>query len=539
MAWTEHLKKAKAHLKCSRLDDSLNEINEALRVGGDCDYTVYDSRAAIYERQGKSKSALQDVKNVIRLAPAHWQGYARASRLFFAVRKLDEAITMADMALSRLDPSDSLRRHKLEELKHEVLEHRRRQIYHFGKLPVEIIGAIFETVVASDWSRVLTIWAVSRHWYNIALNTPNLWSTLVLTNRHPARHAQRWIERSKGRVREISLRSTLPRSIVNFEGLSWSHLRICKLENHDIAEYIGGRSKLHRLSKLEELHVKASLNCDHLLCIPDSALRRLTLDGLRFSWDILASNHRNLTSFEVRNSPVQPTLEAMMVILESNPTLEQLIMDLDTSGPLCSSSPSPVILPNLHTLHLANTPWIHFFAFVTTPSLETLHLSRIRRVELGPLMEQQPQLISISLNSCLVQSLHVLMLLSISPKLRSLQLTRLDAIPDEVLKALVDPPAPETPMCPALSELDVSHSPAVQTSSIVALLNSRNPQTERNVGLTEVVRELPAVPAPVRIKTLKADGCPQIQPNFIPWFKTRVEAFSCVYMTKREASWKR
>jgi hypothetical protein len=152
---------------------------------------VYDSRAGIYERRGKPKNALQDVKNVIQLAPTHSQGYARASRLFLAVRKFDEAATMADMALARLDSNDSLRRRKLEELKVEVLDHRRRQIYHFGKLPVEIITVIFKMVIASNWTRVLTIWAVSRHWHDVALNTPNLWSTLVLTKRHPARHAQR------------------------------------------------------------------------------------------------------------------------------------------------------------------------------------------------------------------------------------------------------------------------------------------------------------------------------------------------------------
>ncbi|KAJ6559105.1 hypothetical protein DFH09DRAFT_1316868 [Mycena vulgaris] len=243
MSWTDHLNKAKLY---SAL---------ALLVGGDREYTVYDSRAALYERQGKSKNALQDVKNVIKLAPAHWQGYARASRLFLGVRKLDEATTMADMALSRLDPSDSKRRQKLNELKQEILEHRRRQVYHFGKLPVEIITVIFEMVVDLDWSQVLTIWSVSKHWHIIALNTPNLWSTLVLTHRHPVRHAQRWVKRSKGRVRELSLRSTLPRFTVNLDGLHWDHLRLCKLGgDHDIAEYMGGSQA--------SLDYRGSRNCN-------------------------------------------------------------------------------------------------------------------------------------------------------------------------------------------------------------------------------------------------------------------------------------
>ncbi|KAJ6508693.1 hypothetical protein C8R45DRAFT_450085 [Mycena sanguinolenta] len=539
MSWAEHLKKAKAHLKCSRFDESLKEINEALRVGGDREHAVYDSRAAIYERQGKHKSALQDVKNVIKLAPTQWQGYARASRLFLAVRKLDEATTMADMALSRLDSKDALPRKKLQELKLQVLEQRRRQINHFGKLPVEIITTIFEMVVASNWSRVLTIWAVSRHWYNIALNTPNLWSTLVLTKRHPVRHAQRWIERSKGRIREISLRPTLPRALVKFDGMLWSHLRICKLEDHDIAEYIGGRSKLDRLSNLEELQVKGteSVNCDPLLRIPDSALRRLTLDGPRFTWDVLASNHRTLTSLDVRNS-TQPSLEELLAVLESNPTLEQLILDFNTGGPLSTESPPSVTLPYLHTLHLGNTPWVHFFASVTTPSLETVRLSRVRSLQLQPLVEQQLQLVSISVNSCIVSSTDVLRLLLNTSNLRSLQLTRLFDISNTVLKNLGAAAGIEAPMCPALEELDISHSPDVVVSSIVDLLNARNPEPQPNGAPTTAVQE-PTVPASARIRTLKADGCPLIQANFIPWIRARVETFSCIYMTKREASWKR
>ncbi|KAF7365130.1 F-box domain protein [Mycena venus] len=549
MSWTAHLQKAKAHLKSSRLEDALKEANEAsldllkaLRAGGDREYTVYDSRAAIYERQGKPKNALQDVKHVIKLAPTHWQGYARASRLFLAVRKLDEAVTMADMALSRLNANDSLRRQKLQELKDEVSEHRRRQIYHFGKLPVEIITAIFEMVTASDWTRVFTLWAVSQHWHNIALNTPNLWSILILTKRHPARHAQRWIERSKGRIREISFRSTLPRSTVKLDGLLWSHLRICKLENHDITEYVGGKSKLHRLSLLEELQLKdTSVNCDPLLAIPDSQLRRLTLDGARFSWDILASNHKNFTSLEVRLHLTPPSLEEVMAILESNPMLEQLVLDLDESGPLSSSSPPPLTLPKLHTLHLANTPWIHFFAVITMPSLETLRLSRIRRVDMGPLISQRPRLISMGVNSCIVSSLDILPLVFSSPTLRSLELTRVDTVAYPVLEALAGGLHPSTTICPLLEQLDVSHCPDVKNGSIVALLNSRNPQAESKEP-NEAIDDPPggaSSPPLVRIKTLKADGCPQIQANFIPWFKARVETFSCVYMTKREASWRR
>ncbi|KAJ7695639.1 hypothetical protein B0H17DRAFT_1329438 [Mycena rosella] len=536
MSWTEHLNKAKLYTKASRFDDALRELNQALLVGGDREYTVYDSRAALYEKQGKLKNALQDVKNVIKLAPAHWQGYARASRLFLGVRKLDEATTMADLALSRLDPNDVKRRQKLSELKEEVLDHRRRQVYHFGKLPVEIITAIFEMVVAGDWSLVLTIWRVSKHWHNIALNTPNLWSILVLSHRHPARHAQRWIKRSKGRIRELSLRSTLPRSTVNLDGLLWDHLRICRLaENHDIAEYIGGRSKLDRLSGLEELQLGlTSQICDLLLSMPDPKLRRLTLDGPQFSWDILASNQCNLTSLEVRRPRTSPSLEEVMAILESNPNLEQFILDLDITGmPPSSSPPPPLTMSKLYTLDLAKTHWTpRFFELVAVPSLQTLRLSLIRVVGLLPLIEKRPDLLHLSVNSCIIPSSELLQLLRVTPSLKTLALTRLDASANVIVEALAQSHSSDAILCPALTHLEISHCPDVKTGPIVTLLKSRNPQAELP---SEVVEP----PVAARIKTLRVDGCPQIEANCIPWIRAQVKTFSCIYLPKQAANWRR
>ncbi|KAJ7784475.1 hypothetical protein B0H16DRAFT_1402397 [Mycena metata] len=530
MSWTAHLRIAREHLKASRFDDSLKEVNQALQVGGDREYTVYDCRAAVYEKLGKPKSALQDVKNVIKLAPAHWQGYARASRLFLGVRKLDEATTMADMALARLEPTDSVRRQKLSELKDEVAQSRRRQIYHFGKLPVEIITAIFEMVAAPNWSRVFTLWAVSKHWHNIALNTPNLWSTLVLTNRHPLRHAQKWIERSKGRIRELYLRSSLSSMSLDLHGMQWSHLRICKVDNHDITHYVGGKSKLRRLSNLEEFQAKNAPNCDIFLSVPDPKLRRLALDGVRFTWQAL-SDYRTLTSLEVRHA-ASPAFPQLISVLESNPMLEQLILDCDeATASRPPSDPPTLTLPNLHTLLLATTLFTYpFFELITMPRLETLRLSQIRMVDLRPLLEKRLPLTLLALNGCIFPNADLLQLLGLTPTLQALEVTRVDGVANAVVEALVGASTPT--LCPALRHLDISHCPDVKSGVIVTLLNQRNP-------LAELPVEVPQQPAPARIKSIKADGCPGIQLNAVPWIRTRVEAFSCIYATKQAASWRR
>ncbi|KAJ7288248.1 hypothetical protein C8J57DRAFT_1115677 [Mycena rebaudengoi] len=542
MSWTNHFKKGAFFLKSSQLDESLKELNLALSVGGDREYIVYDSRAAVYEKQGKFKDALQDVRKVIRLAPTDWQGYARAARLFLRVGKLDEAITMAEMAIRRLDSKDLTRRTKLTELKEDVLARQRQRVYHFGKLPVEIVALIFGMVVSPNWSRVLLISSVCTHWRNVALNTPSLWSILVLTNQNPARHAQRWIERSKGRIREISLRSQLSNAPVNLDGLLWNHTRVCRTEGHHIADYVGGKSKIHLLSEIEELEVtdaSRTQKCDVLLSVSDSNLRRLTLDGAPFTWQLLV-HHRNLTSLIVRNHP-PPPIDTLMAVLEANPMLEQLILDLDPSMvvPFPSSESSPLTLSHLHTLHLStfDRP-THFFETATMPSLHTLHLARIRVLRLTPLNQRRPALTHLSLNCCLVSAPELLELLDITPTLKTLELVRLDSISNLVIETLAtrslqptsDTPLEFTPLCPGLVHLNVSHCPDVQGGPLARLLRARNPEQPSDAAKPPVV----AV-----IKSVLADGCPLIDASSISWFRARVKAFSCTYLTKKAASWKR
>lgn len=46
--------------------------NQALSLEAN-EYTLYDSRAAVKEKLGKTKDALRDCKRVIDLAPQRWQ----------------------------------------------------------------------------------------------------------------------------------------------------------------------------------------------------------------------------------------------------------------------------------------------------------------------------------------------------------------------------------------------------------------------------------------------------------------------------------
>jgi hypothetical protein len=104
---------------------------------------------------------------------------------------------MVNYALERVKPGDTARRETLLALKQEVIDfataikrHISRTSYHFGNIPVEISHEIFSLIVDSDHTLVLTVIGVCNAWRSVALASPSLWSTLVLTKKRPAKKSQ-------------------------------------------------------------------------------------------------------------------------------------------------------------------------------------------------------------------------------------------------------------------------------------------------------------------------------------------------------------
>ncbi|KAJ7069764.1 hypothetical protein C8F01DRAFT_527514 [Mycena amicta] len=521
MSWSEHLKRAKGLIKASKPMHALKELDKALGVGGDQEHAVYECRSAIYEQQGKYKSALLDAKNIIQLAPARWQGYARASRLFFHARKLDEATRMADLALARLDGQDAaVQRQKLAQIKSQADQYRRQRLNHFANLPVELVATIFELVaLEAPHQQVLTIWAVCKHWQSVALGTPRLWSTLIVKREQQVRIAQRWIERAKGMISRLVLGPLDSRTTsLSLDGLRWDRLRVCLLDGHDITPYIGGKSQLHRLSGLEQLEIYHTAGqCDHLIAIP---VEKSKLVDARWTWSALCTHQQRLTSLEVDTPFAMPTIEEIWLVLETNPLLEVFAVTL-FPGPWHAMPVMPALtMPHLHTLHLSRTPWFaRLFEFVTMPSLRIVRLSHLRTTGLSLLAQKQPQLHHLSAENSLFTSSEFISLLQISPALHTLELT-LQIQAEAVMTALA---TTHPPLCPALSTIDISNCD-VKTVPIIKLLQTRNAE-----GRPEVAK----------IRHLTADRCPSIEAQAIPWITSQVERFSCVYLDKKSASWKR
>ncbi|KAK7056883.1 hypothetical protein VNI00_002600 [Paramarasmius palmivorus] len=540
MEWKADFKRAVVSFKQGRLEESLGLMNKALQNGGDQQHVVYDSRAAIYEKMGKVREALMDAKSAIRLAPARWQSYARASRLFLQIRRFDEAQKMLDVALPKLSSADTQGRDALTSLENEVRETRRRYTCHIGTLPTELLAEIFQYLVDGDSTNALTVTRIGRHWRNVALNTPSLWQTLILSKKSPVRKCERWIQRSKGRITELRLLRALSNDLdwkpYHLRGIQWEHLRILRIEELDIAHFLETEN-IQFLPHLETLDIKDTAETmfrSHFIARWGPTVQHLSIEGTR-SYAVLPfqNPYHSLLSLTLRRVRID-TLDNLYAVLELNPQLEVLCLEgmVETFD---NRPKSDLTLPHLHTLEVSFcAPTV--FTFLALPSLKKVYIRGGATIDaiLKKLLDNGSQSIEeLSIIGCALSSKLLIGLLSANPALESVTLNHLASTSNPVIEALASSQS-DTILCPSLQHIDVSRCPDVSTGPLIRLVKSRLPANEHRSDEDES-----ASPVAHPIRTLKVDGCPGIEAKFLPWFRERLESFSCVYATRKEASWKR
>ena len=540
-------------------------MKQAIELGGDQEYMIFDSRAAVYEKLEKPKEALRDARKAIELAKDRWQGYGRAARLFFQTRKLDASLTMVTMALERIKANDTKRRDELSKLKEDVLEaqnqidrHRRRLQYHFGKLPTEIFAEIFCKLVTEDHTQLLILLHISKKWRDITWHTPALWDTLVITHRNPTRKVALWLNRSHGRIRELRVQKgvmhNLDWSFDSLGGMKWDRLRVCKIVTWDLARFLESISMSHILSALEELQIDDILapSPDRCALFPEnSCLRALTMNRCTFSWIILSAHLRNLKYLATRSCDGG---NGMFLALEANLNLETLVIESNNDPLLPVSSRTPLLLSNLIHLEVAGAYASGILEQLSFQRLQVLCIRAVTRsLDRGlgdALGKGLSNLTDLCLSRCSVTPSILINLLQLTISLQSLELSYLSYTVNQVIDALATPLATSTGgtslehpdgtavdmMCPSLLHLNVSHSPDAKTGPLVRLVRSRLPTNMTNASVDAVGSRRRTIAA---IVSLTADGCPLIEPDWLPWFRKNVQAFSCVFMTKKNAAWKR
>ncbi|KAL0069826.1 hypothetical protein AAF712_003096 [Marasmius tenuissimus] len=534
MDWKKDFKKAVQCFKSSKFDEALEYLNKAIDNGGHEEHVVFDSRSAVYAKLGETRLAILDAKKVIQLGPARWQGYTRAARLFFQVNRFAEAQTMADAALRRVPPDDQKNRTSLLSLVSEIKDTRRRTTCHINTLPYELLSEIFQYLVNLDHTNTLLVSRTSKHFRDIALHSPALWGTLVLSNKSPVRKTSWWIEKSKGRIKELHIR----RGVLDdskwaldlLEGIQWRNLRVLRLEDIDLTDYLTKHKDVDGfLPSLEEIDIRDKLldtSRDPFVSQIASQARRLTLEGSYVKLDRLTST--SLTHLTLRRTTGCHSRD-LPALLAANPDLQELCVDVILAETRAPPS-SRIALPNLKTLEACSPTQI--FQCLSAPALTVVRVRQSMNIDpfLTNLIQNNTTLLTeLSIMSCGAATPIVLELLRMNPSLNTLVLNLASANP--VVEALAS-----STLCPALTHIDVSHCPDIQTGPLHRLVKSR---LAVEVDSETLSGEGTSSQRPAPIDTIRVDGCPRIESDFIPWFRQRVPTFSCVYMTKKAASWKR
>ncbi|KAK7695316.1 hypothetical protein QCA50_002506 [Cerrena zonata] len=554
--------------KSGNLEAALQHFTEAIQEGSqDSNVNVYDSRAAVYEKLGKRKEALLDCKKVIELAPARWQGYLRSARLFLALRRFDRAKSMVSMAHARIKADDKKRIAEVVSLQEKIERdsatfaeqqaiHRSKTFYHFGKIPFEIAMMIFSQVLEENPSEVVRLAQVCKDWRATVLNAPALWRTLSLNHRNPARKAKAWKVRCHGVIEYLHLRGEVWPAYNILQEYDFTRLRgliIFDVDPHSLCKNLPTLCISSVMSKLDSVDIQCGGRTEVLWMweAPDTQLRHLSLNFRHSSWPSLAKNVKHLRTFTYKQRLEHQYFPHLRALLHGNEQLRSLDLTVDLFEPDVPLEeevldvPEVITMSHLESLTLTGRP----------PCVESLvtslQLPRLRKLNFSTPVTSTvfehflsakigDGLTELRLSFCVFGRHRLMDFLKFATKLEHLQFTGsfdgdlqslLDALtgasPDEIGESMEV--SKRVYLCPSLKYLDLTGSPKLQAGPIVRLIKHRNllpsiSQTGEQVS---------------KIETLIIDKCPLIDSNILPWLRTVVPRVSCVYMTKKEANWKR
>ena len=456
------------------------------------------------------------------------------------MKKPERAAKMVDYALERVKADDTARRETLLALKQEVIDftaaikrHISHTSYHFGSLPVEISHEIFSLLVDSDNAFALTIASVCNTWRSVALSSPSLWSTLVLTKKHPAKKAKLWIQRSAGRILDLKfVQGCLldPKLYQSLQELQWETLRALDTQV-DIVDVVASLG--NKISQLDQLRITDAGSASALLnLLHNVQTRNLEIRGQNLSFRGACRILADCRTLSFHATSGQCYISDVIHTISENQNLTTLSMsfmgrlDMDiTSSQLVDTT---LELPKLRQLDLkSNSSLLMMLCRAIMPSLVSLSLSEFLVIDnhVTDFLTRYPTttLTDLAISRCPVPHPHITPLLRASPHLRTVTFEDVSDI-NEVIEFLVStrPGVAQEPPCPLLEKLDLTSCATLRSGPIVRLIKDR--------ALNEEV---------ATVCTLFMDRCPLIEPEVRDWLGRNIPSFSCVYTRRKDARWKR
>lgn len=453
------------------------------------------------------------------------QGYARAARVLKDSHRLDAALKMVDHALQY----DKNRRAELDKLKSEILalqseaaRLRRADGCHIGTLPVEVLSEIFAYMLANDADAPLRVGAVCKHWRHA---TSDLWTRLRLGFYKPDAKAEHWLKMSNRRVDELMTNGWSATAVYNERQAAGDLVSLRKLRL-DFDAPTPGTDVMPDLlldgpPALQELHLTVTnaivtFADEHLALLSHLQHLRLDVPFVQFMVVPAMSELRSLHVHGRLSIAVDPSFhDALGLLLRSSPLLRSLY--------LCDGmvDPRPTAIETIPLQFLAS---IHLSSLASSPVLNALHVPSLERLVLTQVgsaivalqrfrASDLANLRELRLAGVADSSPQLLPFLLAMPRLAVLQVSRSTADVGQ----LVDGLALSTL---ALEEVDFSHCTRLTGGPLVRLVKARIPDGEEQMS---------------RLRVMTIDGCPLVEPDVLPWLRSKVARFSCVYITRKEA----
>ena len=490
--------------------------------------------------------------NLSRTPAGPWMASPRRSALDLSIPHLREAILSLDSKMATL-----LNERDLLELR---LEHAVRMNSPVQRLPNDLLASIFSIAVLEeedeDSITLSNLMLVCRWWREVAINSPMLWTRIVMGTHHSVDRAILKLDRSRTAPIHVCLDFSprMEHGTVSTESIvtamelvrpaiwRWKTFHLV-VPSRPQAHVALSRCK-EQAPQLEILSVRVShsMQEDHYSKAPlplfertTPRLRASSFTSFNFGWDLaLLSNLRVLKLGGYWNG-FSPSVDTLLKTLRSCPQLEELVLrnmsDVDPDNCTTSiSEPSehddyvlarasdtrPISLPRLRKAsfyYSGNLRTRTVLTLLSFPALERIELCYLDNV--SPMLEALRRqsltvlpLRHLRIESCFFNELRFARLLPRLPALTSLELVDVEDVTSNLMRVSAavalaigdnddDPPLvlpPEPRDAPCLTDLGVPEADhAVCRRMLVARVG--NPPLDRRVPLAPPFSRVPP-PAP-------------------------------------------
>ncbi|KAJ3557808.1 hypothetical protein NP233_g11649 [Leucocoprinus birnbaumii] len=287
---------------------------------------------------------------------------------------------------------------------------------------------------------------------------------------------------------------------------------------------------------------------------PPNRIKHFSIQNAWLHVDRFLHQFPALESLNITNCSVDDWKTILLKVFRGSPQLKTFScrtseLEIWTGWPQTVFFPSEIegspTLEHLETIDVIETSWASALLLINLPSLRNLRFEGIADQYFSNLFgdwvaKSSKLLTELSLIRVTVSNDVVLAAVCACPALEVLILNDFFDTSNMIIEVLTGrTPSPQLPpeqaqlpaICPRLRHLDISGCPDVRTSSVHTFVKERLSLFLTTGGNSDAVgSELTQRVAKVnRLEVLRMDRCPNIDGQWIPWFKEHVSHVSCVF----------